>query len=85
MKKKINKKKKNINYNKIFMRTLYVLGILELIFIPILYVSEVKGKFGIILFLVLTTILTGLIIFISRVCLKDYNLKKDKIIEKLKY
>ena len=55
----------------------------DVIFIPLYILAEVKGKMGIILFILFPLTLLALVVFLSRNCLKSYNAKKKIIQEKL--
>ena len=58
--------------------------VLDVILIPLYILAEVKGKMGIILFILFPLTLLALVVFLSRNCLKSYNAKKKVVEEKLR-
>ena len=78
---KEDKKKKSLNEK--FLIVLYVLLGLEVLFIPLLYVAEVKKALPIVMFMIIPTLLAIGIVFLSRNCFNSYEKKKNKIKEKL--
>lgn len=78
------KKKEKKELSKILLMILVGLLILDVILIPLYILAEVKGKMGIILFIVFPLILLGIVVYLSRNCLKSYNTKKKIVEEKLK-
>jgi len=77
-----NKEKKDLS--KILLIILTGLLVVNVVLIPLYILAEVKGKMGIILFIVFPLILLGVVVYLSRNCLKSYNSKKKVIEEKLK-
>ena len=81
------KKEKNVksrdNILKKLNIVLLVLLILEIILIPFLVLAEVKRILPIVCLIVLPTLGGTLIVLLARTCSKDYQKKKNKIIEKL--
>ncbi len=78
---KEDKKKKSLNEK--FLIVLYVLLGLEVLFLPLLYVAEVKKALPIVMFMIIPTLLAIGIVFLSRNCFNSYEKKKNKIKEKL--
>lgn len=77
------KEKKKKDVNKILLIVLFVLLGLEVLFIPLLVLAEVKKILPIIAFLVIPTLLAIGIVFLSRNCFNSYEKKKEKIKEKI--
>lgn len=77
------KEKKKKDVNKILLVVLFVLLGLEVLFIPLLVLAEVKKILPIIAFLVIPTLLAIGIVFLSRNCFNSYENKKEKIKGKL--
>ena len=77
-----NKEKKELS--KILLMVLVGILVLDVILIPLYILAEIKGKMGIILFIVFPLILLGMVVYLSRNCLKSYNTKKKIVEEKLK-
>lgn len=82
--KKEKKVKTKKNINKILLKVLLILIIVEVIFIPLYYYAEVKKFLGIMLFVLIPLILGTLVVLLSRNCYFSYENKKAKIEEKLK-
>ena len=80
--KKEKKQKKDLS--KIFLMVLTGLLIANVVLIPLYILAEVKGKIGILLFIVFPLFLLGMVVYLSRNCLKSYNTKKKVIEEKLR-
>lgn len=81
MKEKAKKEKKDLE--KKILTVLLVLLILVIILIPFLYFAEVKKALPILFFIVIPVIAGGLIVYLSRNCVKDYKNKKKQILLKL--
>ena len=78
------KKKGKKDLSTILLMVLVGLLVADVIFIPLYILAEVKGKIGIILFILFPLTLLALVVFLSRNCLKSYNTKKKVIEEKLR-
>ena len=78
------KKQGKKDLSTILLMVLVGLLVADVIFIPLYILAEVKGKIGIILFILLPLTLLALIVYLSRNCLKSYNTKKKVIEEKLR-
>ena len=78
------KKKEKKDLSTILLMVLFGLLVADVIFIPLYILAEVKGKMGVILFILLPLTLLALIVYLSRNCLKSYNTKKKVIEEKLR-
>ena len=78
------KKKEKKDLSTILLMVLVGLLVADIIFIPLYILAEVKGKMGVILFILLPLTLLALIVYLSRNCLKSYNTKKKVIEEKLR-
>ena len=78
------KKKGKKDLSTILLMVLVGLLVADVIFIPLYILAEVKGKMGVILFILLPLTLLALIVYLSRNCLKSYNTKKKVIEEKLR-
>ncbi len=78
------KKKGKKDLSTILLMVLVGLLVADVIFIPLYILAEVKGKMGVILFILLPLTLLALIVYLSRNCLKSYNAKKKVIEEKLR-
>ena len=79
----MKKEKKKKSLNEKFLIVLYVLLGLEVLFLPLLYVAEVKKALPIVMFMLIPTLLAIGIVFLSRNCFNSYEKKKNKIKEKL--
>ena len=79
----MKEEKKTKSLNEIFLIVLYVLLGLEVLFLPLLYVAEVKKALPIVMFMLIPTLLAIGIVFLSRNCFNSYEKKKNKIKEKL--
>ena len=77
------KKKGKKDLSTILLMVLVGLLAADVIIIPLYILAEVKGKMGIILFILFPLTLLALVVFLSRNCLKSYNAKKKIIQEKL--
>ncbi len=77
------KKQGKKDLSTILLMVLVGLLVADVIFIPLYILAEVKGKMGVILFILLPLTLLALIVYLSRNCLKSYNAKKKVIQEKL--
>ena len=77
------KKQGKKDLSTILLMVLVGLLVADVIFIPLYILAEVKGKMGIILFILFPLTLLALVVFLSRNCLKSYNAKKKIIQEKL--
>ena len=71
-------KKKNV-----VLRVLLILLILEICFIPILVLAEVKRVLPIIAFIILPTIGAIVVYLLGKNCINTYEKKKKKIEERL--
>ncbi len=78
------KKQGKKDLSTILLMVLVGLLVADVIFIPLYILAEVKGKMGVILFILLPLTLLALIVYLSRNCLKSYNAKKKVIEEKLR-
>ncbi len=78
------KKKEKKSLSTILLMVLVGLLVADVIFIPLYILAEVKGKMGIVLFILFPLTLLALVVYLSRNCLKSYNAKKKVIEEKLK-
>lgn len=78
------KKKEKKDLSKILLIVLTVLLVVNVIFIPLYILAEVRGKMGIIMFIVFPLLLLAGVVFLSRNCLKSYYTKKKVIEEKLR-
>lgn len=77
--KKTKKVKSNKDWNKIWLITLLVLLLLELVLIPCLIYAEIKTVLTIVAFLVLPTLFGIVILLLSRNCITDFGKKKQRL------
>ena len=80
--KKVQKVKTKKDWNKILLITLLVLLIIEIILIPCLFYAEVKKVLGIIMFLILPTIGAIIVLLLSRICIVDFQKKKERLLNR---
>lgn len=73
------KKESRKDWNKIWLITLLVLLLLEVVLIPCLVYAEVKTVLPIIAFLVLPTVFGIVVLYLSRNCTVDYQKKKERL------
>ena len=74
---------KNKKVDRVLLVVLAVLGILTIVFVPLLIIAEVKRMLPIVFFIVIPVLLALIIVLLSRNCLDSYDRKKKKIVEKL--
>jgi membrane protein YdbS with pleckstrin-like domain len=80
MKKAVKKKK---DWNKIFLITLLILLLLEIVLIPCLVYAEVKRILPIVAFLIVPTLFGIIILLLSRNCSVDYENKKNRLSKRI--
>ena len=78
----MKEKKKKTASEKLIIVLFVLLG-LELVFIPLLVLAEIRRIIPVVAFLIIPTLLALGIVFLSRNCFNSYERKKEKIKEKL--
>lgn len=81
-KKKKNKEKKDIR--KILLRILVILLAIDVIFIPLFILAEVKPMVGMSVFIFFPLVLAIFTVLLSKSCYDSYEKKKAYIEEKMK-
>lgn len=69
--------------SQIILKVLIVLLVLEVLFIPLLVIAEIKKVLPIVFFLIIPTLFSIFIVLLSKNCMNSYLRKKKKILEKL--
>ena len=81
--KKVKKNKVKKDIRKPLLKVLVILLILDILFIPLFILAEVKPLVGISVFILFPLVMAIFVVLLSRSCFKSYESKKKTIEEKL--
>ena len=82
--KKVKKNKVKKDIRKPLLKVLVILLILDILFIPLLMLAEVKPLVGISVFILFPLVMAIFVVLLSRSCFKSYENKKKMVEEKMK-
>lgn len=77
------KKKEKKDIRKKLIIALIVLLVLDVLFIPLLYIAEIKKTLPIMVFIAIPLVLGIIVFLLSRACFNSYESKKEKILERI--
>ena len=83
MEKDIKKKKKKKDISKILLKIITILLIVDVIFIPLFILAEIKPMVGMCVFIFFPLVLALFTVLLSKSCVSSYDHKKKSIEEKM--